>query len=67
MDQGDWLFKIAPWFFGFCFLMVLGSFIAYGFIAYEAVSHPHEIAEGAGKLAHDFWSAAKGERDARHQ
>lgn len=39
------IFKLVPWFIGFCFIAVIGGWIA---------EHPHEAASGAGALVGDF-------------
>lgn len=29
-DRGDWIFTVIPWFMGFVFIAVIGSFVASG-------------------------------------
>lgn len=47
---GDWLFKVVPVFIAIGFLMVIGMWIFYGWVAYKVVTtDPQTIGETVGK------------------
>jgi hypothetical protein len=42
--------------------LALSQALLWGHVAYEAITHAHEIAAGAGGLAKDFMDAAKSDK-----
>jgi len=55
--------KFFDFFFYGIFIVVILGFILCLVAMFFVFTHPHEIVTGAGQLANEFWSAAKGVPD----
>lgn len=53
--DGDWMIKIFPYFFAFCFvialLWVIVQFAVVGYIGYQVITDPNGAANAVGNIA----------------
>lgn len=51
--DGDWIFKIVPWFIGFVFICILTGWIVFGVIASKVFSEVSD--EGLKSVVENVW------------
>lgn len=53
MSNMDFLFRIVPWFIGFCFILVISGWIVLGIVAYKSINTVQEV--GVKGVVEQLW------------